>query len=193
VLADEVIRAALAAAELEATTIDRVVLCGGAARTPAIQRRVAAHFQATAIPVEVDPCPDEVVAIGACLAHPEAATEPSVVAPPPPAVTEVLAHTVGIRTDVDTMHPIVPRGTALPTTAVVELVAGDTLSHIEVFEGDVEGAASANTHVGTVSMLDGVTIGDPLALQIALSAENLIDIRIRNVRSGTVVVGQVRR
>ena len=160
-----------------------------------MQRRVADHFKGTAAPVVVDPCPDEVVAIGACVAHPTApAPEPKVPAPPPaPAVTEVLAHTVGIRTGFDTMHPVVPRGSALPVTATVELVAADTLSHIEVFEGDRTESASANTHVGTVSMTDDVAVGDALELQIALSADNLIDVQIYNGRTARTVAGQVVR
>jgi molecular chaperone DnaK (HSP70) len=193
-LADAVIGEALAAAEHTVAAIDRVVLCGGASRTPAVQRRVAAHFEATAIPVVVDPCPDEVVAIGACVAHPVAEPDdPTHTSPPPPAVTEVLAHTVGIRTGFDTMHAMVPRGSALPATVAVELVAADTLSHIEVFEGDHTESASTNTHVGTVSMTGDVAVGDPLQLQITLSADNLVGVQIYNGRTHETVAGQVAR
>ena len=42
-------------------------------------------------------------------------------------------------------------------------------------------------------MTDGVAVGDALELQIALSADNLIDVQIYNGRTARTVAGQVVR
>ena len=107
-LADAVIRDALAAAELGVAAVDRVVLCGGASRTPAVQAAAGGGpLQGHGGAVVVDPCPDEVVAIGACVAHPTHRASRGLHRPRRGGDRGAGA-TVGIRTGFDTMHPVVP-------------------------------------------------------------------------------------
>jgi len=145
---------ALAQAGLSAAQVDGIVLVGGMTHFPIIKEAVAQYFGEDPID-HINP--DEVVACGAAI---QAAQLTVVSNEPAPILLDVTPQTLGVRTVGDMMDGIIPRNTAIPTSAskVFHTVRdGQTEVRIKVYQGDAREVRS-NYLLGEF-ILDGLEAG----------------------------------
>lgn len=124
--------------------VDRVVLVGGSTRIPLIHRTLAARIVEPYISDNVD----EVVAHGAAImaANLSACSEGFA----PIEVTNITAHSLGIRVDQDKFAILIPRGTHLPATfnkTFTTARANADRTDVVIFQGE-DSLCSNNLQIG---------------------------------------------
>jgi len=145
---------ALSQAGLSPMQVDGIVLVGGMTRFPIIKEAVAQYFGEDPID-HINP--DEVVACGAAI---QAAQLTQVSDGPSQVLLDVTSQTLGVRTVGDMMDAIIPRNTAIPTSAskVFHTVRDNqTEVRIKVYQGDARDVGS--NHLLGEFILDGLVEG----------------------------------
>ena len=145
---------ALSQAGLSPMQVDGIVLVGGMTRFPIIKEAVAQYFGEDPID-HINP--DEVVACGAAI---QAAQLTQVSDAPSQVLLDVTSQTLGVRTVGDMMDAIIPRNTAIPTSAskIFHTVRDNqTEVRIKVYQGDARDVGS-NYLLGEF-ILDGLVEG----------------------------------
>lgn len=187
---------ALARAGWRASSVEEVLLAGGASRMPLFRRRVTERFGRE--PVE-GPDPDLAVALGAALQAGLAAGD---VRAGDVVVTDVLAHSLGVavsREGMDRRHdgyflPVLHRNTTLPTRKVERVYAlhpaqpGVT---VRVYQGDHR-LVEENRLLGELAVTDLPTSEDKdgptqaIDLSFAHDLNGLLDVEATVVSTGRV-------
>ena len=145
---------ALSQAGLSPMQVDGIVLVGGMTRFPIIKEAVAQYFGEDPID-HINP--DEVVACGAAI---QAAQLTQVSDGPSQVLLDVTSQTLGVRTVGDMMDAIIPRNSAIPTSAskIFHTVRDNqTEVRIRVYQGDARDVGS-NYLLGEF-ILDGLVEG----------------------------------
>lgn len=177
-------------ARLKPDDVDRIVLVGGSTRVPLIQRTLAKRICDPYIADNVD----EVVAHGAAImaANLSAATENTA----PIEVTNITAHSVGIRASQDKFAVIIPRGTPLPAKVDKTFTtARDNADRTDVviFQGEAE-KCSNNQQIGGFGLTGIVRApaGIPkIDVTFSLDADDILKVTATDrstSRSGQVVI-----
>jgi len=166
---------ALAQAGLSPAQVDGIVLVGGMTRFPIIKDAVAQYFGEDPID-HINP--DEVVACGAAI---QAAQLTQVSDEPAPILLDVTPQTLGVRTVGDMMDAIIPRNSAIPSTAskVFHTVKDNqTEVRIKVYQGDAREARS-NYLLGEF-VLDGLDPGPrghaKVKVTFKIDADGMVDV-----------------
>lgn len=171
---------ALADAGLNAGDVDKVVLVGGATRTPLVRRLLE---DCLGRPVRAEVEPDLAVALGA------AVQGALIVGMDVGAVlVDITPHTLGIAAlgelhgfpSIHTFAPIIERNTPLPATRteVFSTAAdGQEAAHIRVFQGE-DTDTRYNTPVGafTIEGLADVHAGNQLAVRLDLDLDGILKV-----------------
>ena len=171
---------ALTDAELQAPDIDKVVLVGGATRTPLIHRMLQERLGR---PVHAEIEPDLAVAMGAAVqAALIAGVEVDAV------LVDITPHTLGIESlgelhGFPTVHffaPIIERNTPLPavrTEIFTTVVDGQQGAEIKVFQGEYEDTRY-NTLVGEFSIegLADVSRGNQIVVRLELDLNGILKV-----------------
>ncbi len=171
---------ALADAKLPAQQIDKVVLVGGATRTPLVHRLLAERLGR---PVHAEIEPDLAVAMGA-------AVQGGLIAGVDvgPVLVDITPHTLGIEA-LGTLHgqpsihrfaPIIERNTPLPATRTEifsTVVDGQKGAEIRVFQGEDEDTRF-NTLVGgfKIEGLADVSAGNQIVVQLDLDLNGILKV-----------------
>lgn len=180
---------ALAAADITADEVDRILLVGGSAQMPLVRERVEAHLDRPAMLAEE---PDLAVAQGAALLAGRAAGQ---------GVEEILVdvtpHTLSVGSlDVDMSDerlravPIIPRNTIVPVERAETFytrVDGQTAVSGPIVQG--EGTfVEDNTWLGEVyvSALPPSPAGSPVEVRYRLDISGLLHVSATHVPSGKV-------
>ncbi len=171
---------ALSDAKLDAQQIHKVVLVGGATRTPMIH---PLHSQRMGRPVQAEIEPDLAVAMGAAVqAGLIAGVEVGAV------LVDITPHTLGIevlgevggRTSEYAFAPIIERNTALPasrTEIFATVYDGQHAVDVKVFQGEDEDTRY-NTRVGEF-LIDGladVTRGNAIVVRLELDLNGILKV-----------------
>jgi molecular chaperone DnaK len=166
---------ALAQAGVTPAQVDGIVLVGGMTRFPIIKDAVAQYFGEDPID-HINP--DEVVACGAAI---QAAQLTDVTDTPAPVLLDVTPQTLGVRTVGDMMDAIIPRNSAIPSTAskVFHTVRDNqTEVRIRVYQGDAREARS-NYLLGEF-VLDGLDAGPrghaKVKVTFSIDADGMVDV-----------------
>ncbi len=183
----------LSASRLSAEDIDRVVMVGGSTRIPLVQKRLAEKICDPYIADNVD----EVVAQGAAILAANlssvAEAEPDFA---PIEVSNITAHSLGIRTEGDKFSIVIPRGTRLPAEAgKVFTTAYDNADQTDVvvFQGEHD-ICSNNQQIGgfAITGIQRAPAGAPkIDVQFNLDADDIlkVDAADRSTgRSGSIVI-----
>ena len=140
------IRQAMSAAGVSAGEIDKIMLVGGATRTPAVHALIANELGQTPRH-EIDP--DLIVAMGAAIQGAALSGQPA-----PAILIDITAHSYSIAALVDeeglVCSPIIPRGTPLPVRRSESYSTHydeQTEVRIDVYQGE-ESYPEDNTHLG---------------------------------------------
>ena len=171
---------AIAAAQLHAQQIDRVVLMGGVTRTPLVQSLLDERLRQ---PLHLEINPDLGVALGAAIQGGMIAGEDV-----GPVLVDITPHTLGIAA-LGYMHglysqhsfsPIIPRNTPLPASRAelyTTAVDGQKQVLISVFQGEDEDSRR-NEHVGEF-LLEGladVDRGNELLVRFDLDLDGILKV-----------------
>lgn len=171
---------ALSDAEIQAPQIDKVVLVGGATRTPLVHLLLKDRLGR---PVHAEIEPDLAVAMGA-------AVQGALIAGMDvgPVLVDITPHTLGIEalgtlhgmTSVHCFVPIIERNTPLPAirTEIVSTVTdGQKAADIKVFQGEEEDARF-NTPVGhfVIDGLADVAAGNQIAVRLDLDLNGILKV-----------------
>ena len=166
---------ALAQAGLSPAQVDGIVLVGGMTRFPIIKDAVAQYFGEDPID-HINP--DEVVACGAAI---QAAQLTQISDDPAPILLDVTPQTLGVRTVGDMMDAIIPRNSAIPSTAskVFHTVKDNqTEVRIRVYQGDAREVRS-NYLLGEF-VLDGLEPGPrghaKVKVTFKINADGMVDV-----------------
>ena len=166
---------ALAQAGLSPAQVDGIVLVGGMTRFPIIKDAVAQYFGEDPID-HINP--DEVVACGAAI---QAAQLTQISDDPAPILLDVTPQTLGVRTVGDMMDAIIPRNSAIPSTAskVFHTVKDNqTEVRIKVYQGDAREVRS-NYLLGEF-VLDGLEPGPrghaKVKVTFKINADGMVDV-----------------
>ena len=179
---------ALTDAKLQAPQIDKVLLVGGATRTPMVHRLL---HERLGRPVHSEIEPDLAVALGA-------AVQGALIAGVDvgPVLVDITPHTLGI-SSLGMLHgmmsphhfsPIIERNTPLPATRTeifVTAVDGQKVAEIRVFQGEHQDTR-LNTHVGEflVDGLADVESGNPIVVRLDLDLNGILKVTATERRSG---------
>jgi len=177
-------------AGLSPDEIDRVVLVGGSTRLPIIQKMIGNKIVEPYIADHVD----EVVAMGAAImaANLSSVSEVSGTANhdfAPIEVTNITAHSLGIRAADDSFAEILPRGTSLPAKAhKVFTTALDNADRtdIVVFQGQAE-LCSDNQQIGGFGLtgIERATAGKPqIEVNFAVDQDDILTVSARDLGTG---------
>ena len=145
---------ALSQAGLSPMQVDGIVLVGGMTRFPIIKEAVGQYFGDDPID-HINP--DEVVACGAAI---QAAQLTQISDRPSQVLLDVTSQTLGVRTVGDMMDAIIPRNSAIPTSAskIFHTVRDNqTEVRVEVYQGDARDVTS--NHLLGEFVLDGLVEG----------------------------------
>jgi molecular chaperone DnaK len=171
---------ALADAKLQAGQIDKVVLVGGATRTPLVHRLLRERLGR---PVHAEIEPDLAVALGA-------AVQGALIAGMDvgPVLVDITPHTLGIEAlgelhglpSVHTFAPIIDRNTPLPATRteIFSTVAdGQKAAQIRVFQGE-DDDTRYNTPVGefAIAGLADVNAGNQIVVRLDLDLNGILKV-----------------
>ena len=167
-------------ARLQANQIDKVLLVGGATRTPLVHRLLQERLGR---PVHAEIEPDLAVALGA-------AVQGGLIAGVEvgPVLVDITPHTLGISTlgelnglpSVHFMAPIIERNTALPATRteIFSTVSdGQKGADIRVYQGEFEDTRY-NTLVGSVKIegLAAVDAGNQIVVRLDLDLSGILKV-----------------
>jgi molecular chaperone DnaK len=182
------VHTAMSDARLLASQIDRIVLAGGATRTPLV-RELLRERTGCEPHLEVDP--DLCVAMGA-------AVQASIIAGEDvgPVLVDVTPHTFGISCLGEMnglpypycFSPIIPKNSALPTTRTEVYythVDHQDCAAIEVYQGD-DPDAMKNTHIGKF-MIEGLSdapSGNPILCRLDLDLNGMLKVTAREKKTG---------
>ena len=171
---------ALTDAQLQATEIDKVVLVGGATRTPLIHQLLEERLGR---PVHSEIEPDLAVAMGA-------AVQGGLIAGVEvgPILVDITPHTLGIKA-IGNLHgfmsthhfsPIIPRNTPLPasrTEIYTTACDGQNKAEIRVYQGENEDIRF-NTEVGEflIEGLAGVPAGNEILVRLDLDLSGILKV-----------------
>ena len=149
--------------------IEHIVLVGGSARVPAVQRVLLEVFPGATVHRDIHM--DQCVALGACLL---AATNT--------VVTERLSHAIGIKTANRVMHVLIAQGHTLPCEAVQILYPQTTHQKaVEICLYQGEGSCvDENVLLGKLRLGDVQPNQPPLRLHVRMDASGMIDVEIRD-------------
>ena len=181
----------LADAGMTASDLDKVMLVGGATRTPAVQ---ALLMQQLGMEPRHEIDPDLVVAMGAAIQGAALAGQPA-----PAILVDISAHTYSLLVLVGhgmfgervmECCPLVRRGTALPVTkADVFTTCADNQAvvGIEVFQGESE-RPEDNLRLGEFEIqgLSKVPAGNQIVVQFRIDLSGLLTVTATEKRSGLV-------
>ena len=171
---------ALTDAKLRADEVDKVVLVGGATRTPMVHRLLRDRMGR---PVNAEIEPDLAVAMGAAVQGALiAGLEVGAV------LVDITPHTLGIEalgevrgmTSIHSFSPIIERNTPLPATRT-EIYAtsshGQKVAEIQVFQGENEDTRF-NTSVGgfTIEGLANVQAGNQIVVRLDLDLSGILKV-----------------
>jgi molecular chaperone DnaK len=171
---------ALADAKLPAAAIDKVVLVGGATRTPLVHRLLRDRLGR---PVHAEIEPDLAVAMGA-------AVQGALIAgiDVGPVLVDITPHTLGIEAlgdlhgfrSIYAFAPIIERNTALPATRTEVFMTaadGQEAADIRVFQGEDDDTRH-NTLVGqfTIEGLADVHAGNQIAVRLDLDLDGILQV-----------------
>jgi molecular chaperone DnaK len=192
---------ALSDAKIQANQIDKVVLVGGATRTPMVHRILNERL---ALPVHTEIEPDLAVALGA-------AVQGGLIAGMDvgPVLVDITPHTLGIESlgeihGVPTIHslsPIIERNTALPATRteVFRTVAdGQQAADIRVFQGE-DPDTRYDTLVGefTIQGLADVNSGNQIVVRLDLDLNGILKVtateRLTGLAHGVTIDNAMER
>ncbi len=179
---------ALTDAKLQAHQIDKVLLVGGATRTPMVHRLL---HERLGRPVHAEIEPDLAVALGA-------AVQGALIAGVDvgPVLVDITPHTLGISALGD-LHgmisphhfsPIIERNTPLPATRTeifATAVDGQEAAEIRVFQGEHEDTR-LNTLVGefVVKGLADVESGNPIVVRLDLDLNGILKVTATERKTG---------
>ncbi len=178
----------MADGKITAAQVDKILLVGGATRTPAVQDLLLDRLGREARH-EIDP--DLIVAMGAAIQGAALAGQPA-----PAILVDITAHTysIGVLVDaggpIDTegCAPIIRRGTALPARkAEVFVTSHDNQEdvRIEVYQG--EGSyPDQNTEIGNFSVkgLSRVPAGNAVVVTFQIDLNGLLTVTATEKRTG---------
>lgn len=180
-------------ADLQAQQIHKVLLVGGATRTPLVHRLLETRLGR---PVHAEVEPDLAVALGA-------AVQGGLIAGVDvgPVLVDITPHTLGIETLVDddgvpshhNFSPIIERNTPLPATRTEiysTVYDGQSAAHIKIFQGE-ERDTRYCTHVGefTIQGLADVPAPNELLVRLDLDLNGIL--RVTATERGTGLAKQV--
>lgn len=172
-------------ARLSIDDVDRVVMVGGATRVPMLQKAIARQIRDPYVADNLD----EVVSHGAALM---AANLVAVVADasPPVEVSNITAHSLGIRAASDKCSVVIPRGTTLPAEAWKQFTtARDNADRTDVvvFQGEDE-CCSRNEQIGGFA-LTGITraaAGKPqIDVHFLVDSDDVLTVTARDRDTGS--------
>ena len=173
---------ALREAHLSPPDIGKIILVGGATRTPLVQRRLAEVFDR---PVDHSIDPDLCVALGA-------AGQSGLIAGEPLGhiLLDVTAHSLGVKTldqidpetgDADYFSPIIRRNTKIParkTEAYYTVIENQTGVEVEVYQGESP-SCTENTPVGHFRFpLKPAPAHSPVTVEFAYDKEGVVHVTV---------------
>jgi len=170
-------------AKMRSDDVDRVILVGGSTRVPLVHRAVT---QALREPYTADNV-DEVVSQGAALMAARFSALAEDLAPVE--VSNITAHSLGVRAEKDRFVVLIPRGAVVPHTAQkMFTTAYDNADRTEVvvFQGEAQ-VCSANEQIGgfAVTGIERATAGTPrIEVTFELDADDILNIKAVDKRSG---------
>jgi molecular chaperone DnaK len=180
-------------AKVQAHQISKVLLVGGATRTPLVQRLLEERLGR---PVHAEIEPDLAVAMGA-------AVQGGLIAgiDVGPVLVDITPHTLGISTlgvrdDFPSPHcfsPIIPRNTPLPATRTeiyTTVVDGQPAAEIKVFQGE-EPDTRYNTSVGEITVQGLADVPAPNELLVRLDLDLSGILRVTATERATGLAKQV--
>jgi len=173
---------ALKEANLSSSDIGKIILVGGATRTPLVQRRLAEVFGR---PIHHSIDPDLCVALGAAVQRGLIAGEPL-----GHILLDVTAHSLGVKTidtidretgDADYFSTIIPRNTKVPVRkAEVYYTLGDDQEgvEVEVYQGE-SASCRENTRVGQFYFsLKPAPAHSPATVEFTYDKEGVVHVTI---------------
>ena len=173
---------ALREAHLSPPDIGKIILVGGATRTPLVQRRLAEVFDR---PVDHSIDPDLCVALGAAVQSGLIAGEPL-----GHILLDVTAHSLGVKTldqidpetgDADYFSPIIRRNTKIParkTEAYYTVIENQTGVEVEVYQGESP-SCRENTPVGHFRFpLKPAPAHSPVTVEFAYDKEGVVHVTV---------------
>ncbi|MEI7954846.1 MAG: Hsp70 family protein [Verrucomicrobiota bacterium] len=181
----------LADAGITASDLDKVMLVGGATRTPAVQ---ALLMQQLGMEPRHEIDPDLVVAMGAAIQGAALAGQPA-----PAILVDISAHTYSLLVlvghgmfgeNIMQCCPLVRRGTALPVAKAdvfTTYTDNQAVVGIEVFQGESE-RPEDNLRLGEfeVQGLSKVPAGNQIVVQFRIDLSGLLTVTATEKRSGLV-------
>ena len=173
---------ALKEANLSSSDIGKIILVGGATRTPLVQRRLAEVFGR---PIHHSIDPDLCVALGAAVQRGLIAGEPL-----GHILLDVTAHSLGVKTidtvdhetgDADYFSVIIPRNTKVPVRKAevyYTLTDGQKGVEMEVYQGE-SASCRENTRVGQFYFtLKPGAAHSPVTVEFAYDKEGVVHVTI---------------
>ena len=173
---------ALKEANLSSSDIGKIILVGGATRTPLVQRRLAEVF---GWPIHHSIDPDLCVALGAAVQRGLIAGEPL-----GHILLDVTAHSLGVKTidtvdhetgDADYFSVIIPRNTKVPVRKAevyYTLTDGQKGVEVEVYQGE-SASCRENTRVGQFYFtLKPGAAHSPVTVEFAYDKEGVVHVTI---------------
>lgn len=173
---------ALKEANLSSSDIGKIILVGGATRTPLVQRRLAEVFGR---PIHHSIDPDLCVALGAAVQRGLIAGEPL-----GHILLDVTAHSLGVKTidtvdhetgDADYFSVIIPRNTKVPVRKAevyYTLTDGQKGVEVEVYQGE-SASCRENTRVGQFYFtLKPGAAHSPVTVEFAYDKEGVVHVTI---------------
>ena len=173
---------ALKEANLSSPDIGKIILVGGATRTPLVQRRLAEVFHR---PIQHSIDPDLCVALGAAVQRGLIAGEPL-----GHILLDVTAHSLGVKTldtidretgDADYFSTIIPRNTKVPVRkAEVYYTIGNNQEgvEVEVYQGE-SSSCRENTRVGQFYFsLKPAPAHSPVTVEFAYDKEGVVHVTV---------------
>ena len=173
---------ALKEANLSSSDIGKIILVGGATRTPLVQRRLAEIFGR---PIHHSIDPDLCVALGAAVQRGLIAGEPL-----GHILLDVTAHSLGVKTidtidhetgDADYFSVIIPRNTKVPVRKAevyYTLTDGQKGVEVEVYQGE-SASCRENTQVGQFYFsLKPAAAHSPVTVEFTYDKEGVVHVTI---------------
>ena len=173
---------ALREAHLSPSDIGKIILVGGATRTPLVQRRLAEVFER---PVDHSIDPDLCVALGAAVQSGLIAGEPL-----GHILLDVTAHSLGVKTidqvdpetgDADYFSPIIRRNTKIPgrkAEAYYTVMENQSGVEVEVYQGESP-SCGENTLVGHFRFpLKPAPAHSPVTVEFAYDKEGVVHVTV---------------
>ncbi|MDB6133011.1 MAG: dnaK 1 [Verrucomicrobiales bacterium] len=170
------VRQAMSAAGVTAGQIDKIMLVGGATRTPAVHTLLEMELHKTPHH-EIDP--DLIVAMGAAIQGAALAGQPA-----PAILIDITAHTYSVSavrpddTSLVICAPIIPRGTPLPVRRAESYITAhdnQTAVRVDVFQGEYL-MPEDNTHLGGM-MVEGLSkqpAGSVIVIEFRLDLNGIL-------------------